>query len=65
MARRAHKNSGASATSSAAIGFDAKLWAAADGLRNNIDAGDCTDVPRFCKCAALEEIRKHTHPTLP
>jgi hypothetical protein len=31
MARRPHKNSGANATSSAAIGFDAKLWARATG----------------------------------
>jgi hypothetical protein len=61
MARRPHKNSGPNATSSAAIGFDAKLLAAADGLRNNIDTGDSRDVPSFCTCAALEEIRKHTH----
>jgi hypothetical protein len=67
MARRPHKNSGANAnaTSTAAVGFDAKLWATTDGLRNNIDAGDCTDVPSCCTCAALEAIRKHAHALTP
>ncbi|MDA1217070.1 MAG: type I restriction-modification system subunit M N-terminal domain-containing protein, partial [Chloroflexi bacterium] len=38
MARKASKASAASST--ATIGFEAKLWLAADKLRNNMDAAE-------------------------
>ena len=39
MARKARKNAGDN-TSTANLGFEAKLWAAADALRNNMDAAE-------------------------
>lgn len=56
----------------ATVGFEAKLWAAADALRNNMDAwrGDndadeYADVPGFCMAAKLDDIRKHLHVLTP
>ena len=37
---RAHSSSNRSANSSAQLGFEAKLWLAADKLRSNMDAGE-------------------------
>jgi type I restriction enzyme M protein len=39
MARRTKKSAGDSATT-ANLGFEAKLWAAADAQRNNMDAAE-------------------------
>ena len=38
--RAGSKNDDRKATSSANLGFEAKLWAAADALRNNMDAAE-------------------------
>ncbi|MFM2400340.1 MAG: Type restriction enzyme EcoKI protein, partial [Pseudomonadota bacterium] len=40
MARKASANSDSGATSTATIGFEAKLWLTADKLRNNMDAAE-------------------------
>ena len=39
MARKTNKSTGDGATT-ANLGFEAKLWAAADALRNNMDAAE-------------------------
>jgi len=41
VARTNGKNNDASAN----LGFEAKLWQAADALRNNMDAAEYVDVP--------------------
>jgi type I restriction enzyme M protein len=47
------------------LGFEAKLWGAAEDLRGSMDAGAYEDVPGFCKNATLEEVRKHGHVLTP
>jgi type I restriction enzyme M protein len=40
MARKAASKSASNTTSSANLGFEAKLWLTADKLRNNMDAAE-------------------------
>ncbi len=38
MARKAGKKTSSTSSNGSNLGFEAKLWAAADALRNNMDA---------------------------
>ena len=59
----------------ASLGFESTLWAAADKLRNNLDAaeykhgdkdaGAYADIPGFCKAATLSEIQGHGYVLTP
>ncbi|QVL48396.1 MAG: hypothetical protein KFB96_22780 [Thiocapsa sp.] len=58
MARR--KSNGSKSDSSANLGFEAKLWLAADKLRNNMDAAEYKHVVLgFCTSATTAEIAAH------
>ena len=54
--RSANQNSGAN------LGFEEKLWAAADKLRGHMDAAEYAG---FCKSASLEEVTSHGYVLTP